>query len=466
MSKEVKERIRYLLYPRSVAVIGASRNPKKIGFQVVYNLIKEGYKGRIYPINPNADEILGLKCYPSILDVPDEIDLAMIIVPASKVLNVLNEVIRKNVKSVAIISSGFSELGRKDLEDTIVDICTENWIPLLGPNIVGIINTGHNMNLSFCPHLPFKGKITFITQSGALAIGLIGWTWASRIGISKLISIGNMAMIGFEELIEHLEEDRDTEAILLYIEGVKNGRVFAEISKRVSRKKPIIAVKAGKSLRGAKAAASHTGSLAGNVMLYETAFKYAGIISADGLEEGFDRALALSLQPPISGDNIVVVTNGGGAGVLSSDYAEKFGFPLKDLPNDLVDTVKELIPPFGSPNNPIDLTGNAYRDDYIRVLDTVFRHPWVDGVVSIYVHAAITDPVEVADGIAQVWKNHRDKPITVCMIGGREVQVANIWLRDNGIPVYPTPKRAISAMAALREYGLFLEREKHNGHMG
>ena len=463
MEREIKEKIRYLLYPSSVAVIGASRNPKKIGFQVVYNLIKDGYKGRIYPINPNAKEILGLKCYPSILDVPDDVELAMIVVPASKVLDVLRESIKKGVKAVAIISSGFSEIGNKELEDAIVEMCRRNKVPLLGPNIVGVLNTDHNMNLSFCPHLPFKGRITFITQSGALAIGLIGWTWASRIGISKLVSIGNMAMLGFEELIEYLEEDRDTDAILLYMEGVKNGRIFAEVSRRVSKKKPIIAIKAGKSERGAKAAASHTGSLAGNVMLYETAFKYAGVVSADGLEDGFDKALALSLQPPLKGDNVVVVTNGGGAGVLSSDYAEAFGIPLKDIPTDLMETVKNLIPPFGSPKNPIDLTGNAYRDDYIRVLDAVLRHPWVDGVVSIYVHAAITDPVEIADGIAYVWKNHRDKPITVCMIGGREVLVANTWLRDNGIPVYPTPKRAMAAMAALREYGRFIERYGNEG---
>lgn len=463
MEREIKEKIKYLLYPSSVAVIGASRNPKKIGFQVLYNLIKDGYRGRIYPINPNAEEILGLKCYPSILEVPDVIDLAMIVVPASKVLDVLKDSIKKGVKAVAVISSGFSEIGNKELEDAIVEICRESKIPLLGPNIVGVLNTDNNMNLSFCPNLPFKGRITFITQSGALAIGLIGWTWASRIGISKLISIGNMAMLGFEELIEFLEDDGDTDAILLYMEGVKNGRLFAEVCRRVSRKRPIIAIKAGRSERGAKAAASHTGSLAGNVMLYETAFKYAGVISADGLEDGFDKALALSLQPPLKGGNVVVITNGGGAGVLSSDYAEYFGIPLKDIPKDLMDLVKNLIPPFGSPKNPIDLTGNAYRDDYIRVLDAVLSHPWVDGVVAIYVHAAITDPVEIADGIAYVWNKHKDKPITVCMIGGREVLVANTWLRDNGIPVYPSPKRAMAAMAALREYGRFIERYGNEG---
>ncbi len=456
--RNIKDKIRFLLYPRSVAIIGASRNPKKIGFQVVYNLIKDGYKGKIYPINPYADEILGYKAYPSILDVPDEIDLAMIVVPAEKVPEVIEESAKKDVKAVAVISSGFSEIGRKDLEDKILEICRKHNIPLLGPNIVGVLNTDHNMNLSFCPHLPFRGRITFITQSGALAIGLIGWTWASRIGLSKLISIGNMAMIGFEELIDYLEEDDGTDAILLYIEGVKNGRLFAEVSRKVSIKKPVIAIKAGKSDRGAKAAASHTGSLAGNIHLYETAFKYAGIISADGLEDGFDKALALSLQPPLKGDNVVVVTNGGGAGVLSSDYAEVFGIPLKDIPKDLRERIEDIIPPFGSPKNPIDLTGNAYREDYIKVIDAVLSHDWVDGVVCIYVHAAITDPVEVADGIAYIWKKYRNKPITVCMIGGREVLVANTWLRDNGIPVYPTPKRAVAAMAALREYGRFLEK--------
>ncbi len=453
----IKTRMKYLFYPESIAIIGVSRNPKKIGFQVLYNLIKDGYRGRIYPVNPYADEILGLKVYRSISDIPDEIDLAMIVIPAEKVLEAVNESIRKGVKAIAIISSGFSEVGNKKLEDEIVEICNRHNIPLLGPNIVGILNVDHHMNLSFCPNLPYRGRITFITQSGALAIGLIGWTWANRIGLSKLISIGNMAQLGFEEIIDYLKDDENTDAILLYMEGVKDGRRFVDVSRLVSRSKPIIAIKAGRSERGAKAAASHTGSLAGNVILYETAFKQAGIVSAEGLEDGFDKALALSLQPPLKGDNVVVVTNGGGAGVLASDYAEIYGIPLKDIPQDLREEVRSVIPPFGSPNNPIDLTGNAYREDYIRTLERVFRHKWVDGVVAIYVHAAITDPVEIADGIAEVWKRHSEKPLTVCMIGGREVVVANSWLRDNGIPVYPTPRRAVKAMAALRTYGRYLE---------
>lgn len=456
--KVILNRMKYLLYPNSIAVIGASRSPRKIGFQVVYNLIKDGYKGKIYPVNPYAKEILGLKVYKSILDIPGDVDLSMIVIPAEKVLEAVKESIEKGVKAIAIISSGFSEIGNVELEKKIVEICDRHGIPLLGPNIVGILNVDHNMNLSFCPNLPFRGRITFITQSGALAIGLIGWTWANRIGLSKLISIGNMAQIGFEEMIEYLREDENTDAILLYMEGVKNGRRFVEIGRETSRRKPIIAIKAGRSERGRKAAASHTGSLAGDIKLYDAAFKQAGIIPAEGLEDGFDKALALSLQPPLKGDNIVVVTNGGGAGVLASDYAELYGIPLKDIPEDLREEVRKLIPPFGSPNNPIDLTGNAYRDDYIRVLETVFRHEWVDGVVAIYVHAAITDPVDIADGIAEVWKRHSDKPLTVCMIGGREVAVANSWLRDNGIPVYPTPRRAVKAMAALRQYGHYMER--------
>lgn len=454
-----REAIHTLLYPNSIAVIGASRNPKKIGFQIVYNLVKDGYRGRIYPINPYANEIMGFKAYPSIKEVPDEIDLAVISIPADKVEKAVKDSIDKGVKALVVIASGFSEVGNIDMERAIVDIVDSAGVALLGPNVVGVLNTTHSMNLSFCPSLPYKGRITMITQSGALAIGLVGWTWANRIGLSKMVSIGNMAQIGFEEMLEYLEGDDDTDTILLYMESVKDGRRFVDVARRVSMYKPIVAIKAGRSVRGAKAAMSHTGSLAGDVKLYDVAFREAGVIPAYGLEDGFDKALALHLQRPMKGGNIVVVTNGGGAGVLASDFAEENGLPLKDLPSDLMNSVRRVISPFGSPRNPIDLTGNAYKDDYIEVLEKVLTHPWVDGVVAIYVHAAITDPLEVADGIVSVANKYPDKPLTMAMIGGREVAIANAWLRDNGIPVYPSPRRAISAMSALYQYGKFLNRQ-------
>ncbi len=453
-----REAIHTLLYPDSVAVIGASRNPKKIGFQVVYNLVKDGYRGRIYPVNPNADEIMGFKAYPTILDIPDKVDLAVIAIPAEKAVKAVEEAVRKGVKAVVVITSGFSEVGNEEGERRLVEIADEAGVALLGPNVVGVLNTDHNMNLSFCPSLPYKGRITMITQSGALAIGLVGWTWANRIGLSKMVSIGNMAQIGFEELLEYLKDDPDTSTILLYMESVKNGRRFVEVAKKVSMEKPIVAIKAGRSERGAKAAMSHTGSLVGDTKLYDVAFREAGVIPAYGLEDGFDKALALYLQPPMKGDNLVVVTNGGGAGVLASDFAEEMGIPLRDMPQDLVESIKEVISPFGSPRNPIDLTGNAYREDYIEVLERVMTHPWVDGVVAIYVHAAITDPNEIADGIVSVTSKYSGKPITMAMIGGREVAIANAWLRDNGIPVYPSPRRAVAAISALHRYGRFLKR--------
>lgn len=454
----LKDALRKTLYPDSVAVIGASRSPRKIGFQVVYNLIKDGFRGRIYPVNPNAEEIMGLRAYPSIAAIPDQVDVAVIAIPAEKVLRALKESIEKGVSGVVVITSGFGEIGRAEEERELVRMADEAGIALLGPNVVGILNTDHNMNLSFCPSLPYRGRITMVTQSGALAIGLVGWTWANRIGLSKMVSIGNMAQIGFEEMLEYLGEDDDTETILLYMESLKDGRRFVEIAREVSRKKPIVAIKSGRSQRGAKAAMSHTGSLAGDVKLYDVAFRASGVIPAYGLEDGFDKALALHLQPPMRGPNLVVVTNGGGAGVLASDFAEEYGIPLRDMPQDLEREVRRSISPFGSPKNPIDLTGNAYKEDYIEVLDKVLSHPWVDGVVAIYVHAAITDPYEIADGIVSTVRRHPDKPVIMSMIGGREVSIANTWLRDNGIPVYPSPRRAVAAASALYRYGEFLKR--------
>lgn len=455
----VIEKLDRIFNPRSVAVIGASRHPGKIGYQVLKNIIDGGYSGKVYPVNPKADEILGIKCYPSVKDIEDEVDLAIIVVPAPIVERVMRDCAEKKVGGVIVISSGFSEVGNKEGEDRIVEIARKAKIPLIGPNVVGILSNTSKLNASFAPELPYPGNITLISQSGALVIGLIGWTWMHRVGLTKIVSIGNKADVDFSELIIYFgEKDPDTKCIAIYMEGTDAGRELYEAARRVSPKKPIVVLKAGFSERGELAVASHTGSMAGAAKLYAAAFKQAGVIMAENLMQLYDKSLALSLQPVPKNDLIVVITNGGGAGVLSTDSAEKYGFPLKDPPEDLKEALRKYMPEFGSAKNPVDLTGMATEKEYCGAIVEALRHPAVGGVVVLYCHTAITDPMKIAKKIYEASEvaRQQNKPLIVCFIGGKNVEEASNWLKDKGIPTYPTPYRAMNAMSALVEHGRYL----------
>ncbi len=316
-----------ILTPKSVAVVGASATPGKIGHTVVNDLIKDGYKGKIYPINPTATEILGLKVYPSVMDIPEDVECAVITVPAKFVAAVIDECGKKGIKGLSVITSGFGKSGRHDLEDELLEIAKRYGSRILGPNIVGVLSNSYGMNASFAPFLPLDGKASLITQSGALLIAIDASTYVRNIGFNKLISIGNMADVDFADLIEWLDKDEDTTCITLYMEGLKEGRRFMDVCRKAH--KPIIGLKAGVSEHGAAAAASHTGSLAGAAKVYNAALQQAGIVQTSDLDNLFDRTLALSLQPPMKGDNLLIITNGGGVGVLATDAAEKFGVPAQ-----------------------------------------------------------------------------------------------------------------------------------------
>lgn len=439
--------------PKSIAIIGASREPNAIGYTVVKNLLTTRYEGKIYPINPNADEILDLKCYHSILDVPDTVDLAVVTVPAKITPKVVEEAGKKGVIGVAIIASGFSEIGKVDLENQIVEIAKKYKMRILGPNIVGLLNNPLKMNASFAPYLPYPGKIALISQSGALLIGLDSRTWLDRVGMSHLISIGNMADLDFADLIEYFSLDDQTNCISLYVEGIKNGKNFIEASKKVLDK-PIVALKAGVSKRGAIATVSHTGSLAGSSKIYDAAFKQAGIIKAIDLNDLFDKSLALASQPPMRGDNLLIISNGGGIGVLATDSAEINDLQIKDPPDDLKEKIKKIIPDFGSTKNPIDVTGMASDEWYKNTLSAALENPWVDGVVVLYCEVAVLDPKDLAVALNEVIVcSKTNKPITVALVGGEPSMRASEWLQKKGIPVFQSPDRAIKAMAALRDYG-------------
>jgi len=450
-----------LLTPKSVAIVGASATPGKIGHTVVQNLKESKYTGGVYPINPGAEEILGYKCYPSILDVKDPIDAAILTVPAKFVPQVIDECGQKGVKGLLIITSGFSEVGLFDLEKDLVKKANSYGMRILGPNIVGVLSNSDNFNGSFAPFLPFKGSGSLVSQSGALLIGIDAATYMKGIGFDKLISIGNMSDVNFADLIEWLDHDPNTSAISLYVEGIRDGRRVIDVSRKAT--KPIIALKAGVSAHGAVAAASHTGSLAGAEKIYKSAFAQAGIIQAEDLDNLFDRTLVLSLQPPLKGDNILIITNGGGVGVLGTDAAEKYGIPLKFAPDDVQENLKKYMPDFGSAKNPIDLTGMAGNDWYHDSIKSSFEHPWVDGLVVLYCETAMTDPLGIAKSIKLAIEDTgiKHKPVTVSFVGGERSEKAMRWLVENGIPAYAAPDVALNTMAALREYEL-IRKEANN----
>ncbi len=443
-----------LLTPKSVAVVGASASPGKIGHTVMVNLKESNYMGGIYPVNPGEEEILGFKCYAKVLDIEKPVDAAIIIVPAKFVSQVVDECGRKGVKGLIVITSGFSEVGLIDLENEIVKKAHGYGMRVLGPNIVGVLSNSDNFNGSFAPFLPFKGTASLVSQSGALLIGIDAATYMRGIGFDKLISIGNMSDVNFADMIEWLDQDPNTSCISLYVEGFKDGRRVINVGRKAS--KPIVALKAGVSAHGAAAAASHTGSLAGAEKIYKSAFAQAGIIQAEDLDNLFDRTLVLSLQPPMKGENILIITNGGGVGVLGTDAAEKYGVPLKFAPEDVQEDLKKYMPDFGSAKNPVDLTGMAGDDWYHDSVISAYAHDWVDGLVVLYCETAMTDPLGIAKSIKAAIDESgiKNKPVTVSYVGGERSEKAMRWLVENGIPAYGAPDAALNAMAALREYHL------------
>jgi acetyltransferase len=453
-----------MLRPKSVAVIGASATPGKIGYTVIKNLIDGGYEGKIYPINNNTPEILGLKAYPNVTDVPGEVDSAIVTVPAKYMNEVAEECGKKGVKGMIVITSGFSEVGRKDLDDQMMEIATKYKMRVLGPNIVGTLSNSDKFNGSFAPCLPFPGKASLVTQSGALLIAIDMATYTKRIGFDKLISIGNMSDIDFADLIEWFEDDKDTTCISLYIEGMKNGRKFIDAARKSS--KPIVALKSGVSAHGSAAAASHTGSLAGAAKVYTSAFKQAGVIQAMDLNDLFNRTLALSQQPPMKGENLLILTNGGGVGVLATDAAEKYGIPLKFAPEDVQEELKKHMPDFGSAKNPVDMTGMAGNDWYYQTTKFSYAHQWTDGLVVLYCETAMTNPQQIAESIKKAVDESgvKGKPITVSFVGGAKSDKAMGWLVENGIPAYGAPDIAVNAMASLREYARLQEYKNNAPH--
>ncbi len=465
---EMMKELDALFKPRSIAIVGASRKPGKIGYTILRNIIEYGYRGRVYPINPKADEILGLKAYPSVLKVPDEIDAAVIAVPSHIVLSVARECGEKGVKVLVVITAGFGEAGNVEAERELVRIARTYGMRILGPNIFGVAYTPSRLNATFGPKDIREGNIAFISQSGALGIALMGWTVMEEIGLSALVSIGNMADLDVVEVSRYLADDPNTKVIAIYLEGLKpgTGRRFVEVMKEVVLKKPVIVIKAGRSLRGAVAAASHTGSLAGSDNVYDAAFRQTGVLRAYSVEEMFDWARAFACQPLPRSRRTIIITNGGGVGVLATDAAEEHGLDLIQPSPSLRERFQKAMPWFGSPRNPVDLTGQALVDNYVEALRVAYESSDIDDIVLLYCRTAILDPRDLAKAVIDVHREYMDKgkPIVVGMVGGVDVYEAMKILNRECIPAYPSPERAISSLAAMARYMEFTRklRQKHD----
>jgi acetate---CoA ligase (ADP-forming) len=445
--------------PESVAVIGASRDPEKLGYAVLLNLKEAGFPGQIYPINPKADEILDLKAYPSVLDVPDPIDLAVIVIPYHFVPSVLEQCGEKGVKAVVVVTAGFREAGREGLEREmeLVEIAKRFDLRLIGPNCLGVIDTATPLNASFAQGTPPSGPIAFMSQSGALGTAVLDIAMAGRLGFSKFISLGNKADVSEIDLLEALADDAESKVILIYVEGVPDGQEFIRVARKASRKKPVIAIKSGVTASGSRAVSSHTGSLAGSEAAYKAAFRQAGVIRAASMGALLDYALALAYQPLLQGDRIGIVTNAGGPGILATDALEHAGLEIPRLRGETAVALEEYLPGAASATNPVDVLGDAMSDRFEHAVKLVLDDPNVDGVIVILAPQAVTDIEETARVVGQL-SQRAEKPVLGCFMGEARMNAGIEILREYGVPNYPFPERAAAALAAMSEYRRELER--------
>lgn len=434
--------------PKVVAVVGASANKSKIGYQILSNVVDCGFEGEILPINPKEDTILGKKAYKTILEYDGQIDLVIITVPAPFVIETMEQCATKKVKCVAIITSGFGEVGNHVEEDKIKQIADENGIAFLGPNILGLLYMPTKLNASFGPKELINGKIAFISQSGALAIALMGWTVMEKIGLGALCSLGNKADVDERQLIEYFNKDKNIEVVLVYMEGIKDGKAFMQ----TKIEKPVIVLKVGRSAAGAKAAASHTGSLAGSDGVYDAVFKQLGMLRANSFTEAFGWARAFSLPLP-KGDDTVIITNGGGIGVSTTDECEFANIKLLDDPKWLDEKFRHTMPSYGSSKNPIDITGGGGVEGYRQAVRVAFNEDKIHNAIVLYCETAVTDPREIAAAVIEEYvASGKTKPVVIAMVGGERSREALAKLNEAGVPSFSTINEAVSALKVLYDW--------------
>ena len=437
--------------PRSVAVIGASSTPGKIGYAIVENLKNGGYQGKIYPVNPKAEEILGFRCYQGLRDIEGEIDVVMVAIPAAVVPKIIPDAGAKGVAGLIIISSGFAEIGEHELQQQVTELAEAHNVRIMGPNIYGYYYTPMNLCATFCTPYTERGGVALVSQSGGVGMAILGFSRSRGMGVSAIVGLGNKSDIDEDDLLEFFGADPNTKVIAIHMEDIKDGPGFLETAQRVSKKKPIVILKAGRTAEGARAAASHTGALAGADDVYDAAFRQSGVIRADTLEELLDWAWSLQTLPDPKGENSIIITGAGGLGVLLTDACVQHGVKLMSMPPDLDEEFKKLIPPFGASGNPIDITGGEPPETYKNAILLGLRDPRVHSLILGYWHTIITPPLVfadlVSDALDEAKKEGIVKPVVAALAGDIEVEEATSRLRKRGVVAYPyAGEKAVAAL--------------------
>ena len=460
-------RLESIFRPNSVAVIGASNRVGTVGHDLFRNILLSGYSGTLYPVNPKAASIAGVHAYTSVGEIPDNIDLALIMVPATAVAQVLEECGQKGARGAVIVTAGFKEVGAEGaaLERRAVEIAREHGISLVGPNCLGVINTDIDimLNASFARCMPKHGNIAFLSQSGALCAGILDYARGRNIGFSKFISVGNKADVTEIDLLRYLAKDDSTDVILMYLETLVDGRALIELAREITgelaHRKPILAIKSGRTTQGAAAARSHTGALAGSDAVYDAIFAQAGILRVDTVEELFDFAVGFSRQPLPKGNRFAIVTNAGGPGIMATDAAIRHGLELAKLRPETLESLKAKLPPTANFSNPVDVIGDATCDRYTTALEAVLGDPNVDGLVVLLTPQSMTDIEAIARTIGKIAPSSK-KPVLASFLGHVDVSAGVRILEQHGVPNYEFPENASRSLGAMCRYTQWLTRPR------
>jgi acetyltransferase len=447
-----------LFCPRAIAVIGASRSQGKVGHELVANLLGSRFAGKIIPVNPSSDNVLGLPCYPTIKASKISVDLSIIAVPTAKVREAVAQSIEGGAQAIVVITAGFKEVGPDGakLEHEIAADCAARGVRLLGPNCLGLLNPHHGMNASFAKRMPKPGSIAVISQSGALCSAILDWASARRLGLSTLVSMGNKADLNETDFLTALADDTNTKVIVAYLESIVSGNAFIKAAEAAAIRKPVVVYKAGVTQAGGRAASSHTGSLAGADIAYGAAFRRSGVIRADTFEALFDYATAFAMQPLPKGDRVAIITNAGGPGIMAADAVEQSGMKVTSLATNTASALRAKLPSAASVGNPIDVLGDADPDRYVMAVEAAQDDESVDAIVIILTPQAMTRPAETALAIARSTRGI--KPVLVSFMGGEDVMPGRDELVAHNLPDYPSPDRAVAALHAMCEYGAWLRR--------
>jgi len=447
--------------PKGVAVIGASRDPSKLSYGVMSNLThpQHGFRGPVYPVNPNATEIMGRRCYPDIASVPDPVDLAVIVLPAPLVCQTVEACGKRGLKAAVIISGGFREIGPPGaaLEEELVTIARRYGIRLMGPNCIGVIDTHTPLDTTFVAGVPPQGHIAFLSQSGALCGAIIDWTIGQGIGFSRLLSVGNEADVNETDVLPFLADDETSHVITLYLEDVKGGPAFVEALRQAARRKPVLALKAGRTASGQTATASHTGALAGAHAAFRAACRQTGVIEVENSQDLFNGALALAYQPTPAGNRVAIVTNAGGPAALAADVFEAHGLRLARISPETQAILRTFLPANAQVAGPVDMLGNTDHEGYLKALSAVFADPANDAVLAMMVPHLLVSPVAVVEAFATAAATARPrKPIVACLMGEASLAGAYKAAHDYKIPAYTFPEDAVTALALLYQRGRWL----------